>query len=127
MAAVCFIPDVIREARRLFARKEKEKEEESGPGWKDAADLLMYRKEMPDVFVELDRRSIMALLRTGLAGSLLTGLIVFYYLYWHPRMLFAAAGLIMLFNTYTAARHIKYMQRVTLEAAQKLDQRRPPE
>ena len=40
----------IGEARRLVARKK----EESKPGEEDARGLLMYRREMPDVFVALN-------------------------------------------------------------------------
>jgi hypothetical protein len=42
-------------------------------------------------------------------------------------MLAATAGFIILFKAYAAARHVKYIQKVTLEGVQKLDQRHPPE
>jgi hypothetical protein len=50
VAAVRSILDVIGVACRLFARRK----EESKPGGADAAGLLLYRNEMPDVFVEPD-------------------------------------------------------------------------
>ena len=109
IATVYCIPDAIR----LFKKQTSPDPE--------ASDLLRYRSKYPDIFIELDRRSILALLRNGLAGSVILGLAVFYWLYPYPRFLMAAAGAIMLFNASGADRHIRQMRKITLRAAQEAD------
>ncbi|MBZ5696571.1 MAG: hypothetical protein LAN36_14575 [Acidobacteriia bacterium] len=116
IAAVYSVPDAYGLIKKRFSTNSKEEKEEKQ--LQEASDLLVYRKEYPDIFIELDRRAIIALLRRGLAGSLVVGLAIFYCLYQHPRTLLALGALIMLFNAYTAGCHIGYMSKVTLRAAQ---------
>jgi hypothetical protein len=99
------------------SEEEKTSKEELDAQSQEASDLLRYRKRYPDIFIELDRRSILALLRTGLAGSVLLGLVTFYSLYPYRRSLVVAAGAIMLFSANGAYRHVKGMRKVTLKAA----------
>lgn len=100
-------------------REDKEREEK-----KEArAALLFYRKKFPDIFVELDRQSILALFRKVLAGSLFLAFLVFYGCLCFDgslRIALALAGLIMLFHTYTAA-HLEDLKEDTLRAAQKAE------
>ncbi|SRR6266849_266691 len=125
VATVFFIPDLMGLIRKRIS-KGKTVQESDAQG-QEASDLLRYRKEFPDIFIELDRRSILAVLRVGLAGSALLGFAVFYWLYPYRRSLLVAAGVIMLFSAYGANRHIKEMRRVTLRAARDAEKRRSSE
>lgn len=111
-AAVYFLPDLVGVFKSRGADPTTK-----GAGSKEASELLYYRTRFPDVFIELDRRSIIALLRTGLAGALIVGLAVFYWLYAYPKVLLAVGGVVMVFNSYTAGRHIGDMRATTLLAA----------
>jgi hypothetical protein len=115
VATVFFLPDLVQLIRERIDKK-KHKDELDAES-QEVSDVLRYRKRYPDIFIELDRRSILALLRTGLAGSVLLGLVTFYWLYPYRRSLVVAAGGIMLFSANGAYRHVKKMRRVTLKAA----------
>lgn len=121
VATVFFPLDLVRLIREKIGKKENGEEqkskEELDAQSQEASDLLRYRKRYAEIFIELDRRSILALLRTGLAGSVLLGLVTFYWLYPYRRSLVFAAGAIMLFSANGAYRHVKGMKKVTLKAA----------
>ena len=115
VATFYFIPDLIgliKQAIRKLKKKEPDAEKE-----KARSELLRYHKEYPDIFIELDRQSILALLRVGLAGSLLLGLLVFYGLYPHPLRVMAAAGVLMLINTIFGGVHLKELRKASVKAA----------
>lgn len=99
--------------RTLTGRKRRPNEEEV----QDKADFLRLHKEFPEIYVEYDRQSIIALLRRGLAASVLFGILVFDYLHTHPVRVIAAAGGIMLFNVLSGRFYIKGLERDTLKAA----------
>jgi hypothetical protein len=130
VATTFFIPDVVRLIGKRLIKKGIGKEEDRralDANNQEASDLLRYRRQYPDIFIELDRRSILALLRTGLAGSVIVGLAVFYWLYPYWRTLMVLAGVVMLFNAYGGNRHVREMRRVTLKAAQDADMKRSSE
>ena len=120
-----FIPDVI-DLIKMVVRKWRRKEADANKA-KHKSDYLRYHEEYPDIFIEYDRQSIIALLRQGLAASLLLGLLVFYRLYSHPLRVMAAAGVIMLINTYFGGRHIKELKKLTLKAAEDAAKAKPCE
>jgi len=91
----------------------------------DNADFLRLHREFPDIYIEHDRQSIIALLRRGLAASVVLGILVFRYLYMHPVKIIAAAGGIMLFNAVSGYFYMKDLKRDTLQAARDAEIRRP--
>ncbi len=125
VATVFFLPDIVRLIGGRIG--EKKNKEELDLQTQEASDLLRYRNRYPDIFIELDRRSILALLRTGLAGSALLGLVTFYWLYPYRRSLEVAAGAIMLFSANGAYRHVKKMIKLTLKAARDEEKKRASE
>ena len=99
-------------------KRQKENEDAQKKIEKDASDFLRYNKQFPDIFIEYDRQSILALLRKGLAASVVLGLLVFHYLYMHPLRVMAAAGALMLFNTLSGHFHVKGLKELTRKAAE---------
>lgn len=88
----------------------------------DAADFLRLHKQLPGIYVEYDRQSIIALLRRGLAASVVLAIIVFYYLHRYPTPVIAGAGAIMLFNAISGHFYIKdKLKPDTLAAARKAE------
>jgi|HubBroStandDraft_6_1064221.scaffolds.fasta_scaffold24659_3 hypothetical protein len=135
LATFYFIPDVSRlierAVRKMLTRdnKAKNKHQEPKPEEKpndgETSKFLRFRTEFPDIFIEYDRQSILALLRQGLAASLLLGLLVFYRLYTHPlRVMVVAAG-IMLINSLSGYFHIEELRMRTLKAAEEAAKDKP--
>ena len=111
-----FVPDVINLTKRGVLKLGKAQSKVNRQ--QDKSDFLRYRKEFPEIFIEYDRQSIVALLRKGLAAALILGLAVFYYWYMHPLRLMAGAAVVMLTNTLSGYLHVKELKELTLKAAQ---------
>jgi hypothetical protein len=102
------------------ARKTKQTQDDQ-----DESDFLRFHREFPDIYIEYDRQSIIALLRRGLATGLVLGILVFYYLYTHPLRIMTAAGAIMLFNTLSVHFYIPHLRKNTLKAAREAAAKTP--
>lgn len=99
-------------------KRKKEDEEKLQKIAKEKASLFRYRKQFPDIFIEQDRQSILALLRRGLAASVILGLLVFRYFPTHPLRVLAAAAALMLFNAVSGYFHIKRLKDMTGRVAE---------
>ena len=77
--------------------------------------VLYYRKMYPQLFVELDRRDTLALLRTGMGASFLLGSWLF------PISLGQSAlfvvGVLFLLTGYAGRKHVALYRVATLRAA----------
>lgn len=111
------IEDVPRVLKKLWHKATRKTEEGKEQEAQDKADFLRFHKEFPEIYIEYDRQSIIALLRRGLAASVVLGLLIFYCLYSHPIRVIAGAGAIMLFNAVSGHFHLKGLKRDTLRAA----------
>jgi hypothetical protein len=140
LATFYFIPDVShlidravrkgtgliqRVAHKMLTRDNRGKTQhqeplavEEKPNDVETSKFLRFRTEFPDIFIEYDRQSILALLRRGLAASLFLGLLVFYRLYTHPLRVMVVAGAIMLINSLSGYFHIEELKMRTLKAAE---------
>lgn len=99
-------------------KRKKEDEEKLQKIAKKEARLFRYRKQFPDIFIEQDRQSILALLRRGLAASVILGLLVFRYSPRHPLRVLAAAAALMLFNAVSGYFYIKRLKDMTGRVAE---------
>jgi hypothetical protein len=90
------------------------------------SDFLRYHREFPDVFIEYDRQSIVALLRKGMAAGLVLGLLVFHYWYMHPLRLMTGAAVIMLTNALSGHLHVKDLKKLSLKAAEDAAKEKSP-
>jgi hypothetical protein len=107
-------PEPTTDAQKQEKKEKTEKAEKHKQEW---VDFLRYHKQFPEIFVEFDRQSILALLRRGLAASLFLGILVFRYLSTHPLRIMVAAGVIMVLNIFANRFHIQELWDTTLKAA----------
>jgi hypothetical protein len=107
-------PEPTTDAEKGEKEEKEEKEKKHKQEW---ADFLRYHQQFPEVFIEFDRQSILALLRRGLAASLFLGVLVFRYLPTHPLRIMVAAGAIMVLNTFAGRFHMQELWGTTLKAA----------
>lgn len=83
---------------------------------------LHYRRLYPELFIELDRRSTLALLRTGLGAGFLLGS---WFLY--PSLaqgLMLAAGVILLWSGYSGRKHVDFYRIATLRAVLRTERKK---
>jgi len=116
VATFYFTTDIISLVKRVVLKLKQRQPEVNQQ--KSKSDFLRYHKEFPGIFIEYDRQSIIAVLRQGLASSLVLGILVFYYWYMHPLRVIAAGGAIMLVNTLSGYFHVKDLKTLTLKAAE---------
>lgn len=109
------IPRTVAEVWYKLSGKRPETNEEEA---QDEADFLRLQAEFPEIYVEYDTQSIIALLRRGLAASVVLATLVFYYLHAHPVPVIAGAGAIMLFNALSGHFYLRtVLKPKTLRAA----------
>jgi len=101
-------------AREQAEKEEKEKAEKNQQKW---SDFLRYHRQFPEIFIEYDRQSILAILRRGLAASPFLGLLVFHYFSTHPYRIMFAASVIMTLNIFANHFHMRELSDTTLKAA----------
>lgn len=77
--------------------------------------VLYYRATYPQLFVELDRRDTLALLRTGAGTSFLIGCWSWPHLYW--RVTLIGIGTAFLASGFVGRRHVALYRLATLRAA----------
>lgn len=102
-------------------KHKKEDDEKLQKIAKEKASLFRYRKQFPDIFIEQDRQSILALLRRGLAASVILGPLVFRYFSMHPLRILAVAAALMLFNAVSGYFHIQRLKDMTGRVAKATD------
>lgn len=89
--------------------------------------VLYYRRQYPQLFIEVDRRDTLALLRTGLGASFFVGSWLF------PLSLqqgiLVLIGVVFLLSGYVGRRHVALYRVATLRAALRADkvQKQAPE
>ena len=83
---------------------------------------LYYRRVYPQLFVELDRRDTLALLRTGMGASLFVGS---WFLPMSVRQgALLIIGVVFLLSGYAGRRHVAFYRVATLRAALRAERRR---
>jgi hypothetical protein len=125
VATSYLVEDVPRILRKVWYKLAGKTEEVNEGKEKEETEFLRLHGEFAEIYIEYDRQSIIALLRRGLAASVVLAILVFYYLYAHPLRIIAAAGAIMLFNAISGHSHLKKLKHKTLLAARDAEIRRP--
>lgn len=126
VSASYLIEDVPRVFKKLWPKVARKTERADEQRAHDRADFLRFHREFQEIYIEYDRQAIIALLRRGLAASVVFGLLVFYYLDRHPIRVIAGAGAIMVFNAVSGYFHLKRLKGNTLRAARDADAGRRP-
>jgi hypothetical protein len=109
---------VVRLVAMLKSRKSVRKRPTKLPLHSESS-VLRYRAVYPQLFIELDRRDTLALLRTGLGASFLLGC---WFLGPSTRQvtLFFIIGVIFLLSGFSGRRHVALYRVATLRAALRL-------
>lgn len=125
VATSYLIEDVPRLLRNVWHKLSRKPEVVKAEEEKEDTDSLRLHGEFPEIYIEYDRQSIIALLRRGLAASIVLGILVFHYLYAHPVRTIAAAGAIMLLNAFSGHSHLKKLRHKSVLAAREAEKRKP--
>ena len=105
---------VIEGVRRIFAGESKTKIDRDKKPVDHEAAFLYYEYLYPSLFIEIDRRDTIHMLRLGVAMALIAGP---WLLAPCPRDVLVAAGLFMLYNSTSGQKHMAEMKSATLQAA----------
>lgn len=91
----------------------------------DAAQLARYRYLYPALFLEIDRREPMVMLRIGLSAALLVAAF-FVDADWPVRIAVAVVALVFVANGHSGQRALWHLQQQTLQAAKELEKKKVP-
>jgi hypothetical protein len=123
LAAIGFaVQDLVaRSIQRLGAKRKHHPHRKTRVALKFEPQVLYYRNLYPQLFIELDRRDTLALLRTGMGASF--ALACWLWPFPYKRMGLLVIGVTFLISGYSGREHVAAYRIATIRAALGLDRR----